>query len=153
LGQSRAAEYETVAAQVASLVEDAPGFLSALASTAALLNDTFDHYFWVGFYLPEEDGSLSVGPYQGPLASQRIPKGRGVCGAAAERRESIVVPDVHAFPGHIACDSRSRSEVVVPVMRGEQLLAVLDVDSDRPDAFDETDRTGLVTVARLLANV
>ena len=149
---SREAEYETVAAQVAALVEDAPGFVAALASTAALLNDTFEHYFWVGFYLPEEDGSLAVGPYQGPLACMRIPQGRGVCGAVAESGESILVADVHAFPDHIACDSRSRSEVVVPVLRDGQLRAVLDVDSDRLNAFDETDRTGLVTVAQLLAN-
>jgi len=150
---SRTEQYRSVAAQVAALVEDAPGFLAALASTAALLNDTFEHYFWVGFYLPEEDGSLSVGPYQGPLACMRIPKGRGVCGAVAESREPIVVPDVHAFPGHIACDSRSRSEVVVPVLRDGELRAVLDVDSDRPDAFDESDRIGLVTVAALLSGV
>jgi len=147
----RSAEYETVAAQVTALVEDAPGFVAALASTAALLNDTFEHYFWVGFYLPEDDGSLTVGPYQGPLACMRIPKGKGVCGAVAERREPILVPDVHAYADHIACDSRSRSELVVPVVRGNELLAVLDVDSDQLDAFDETDRIGLVTVARLLA--
>ena len=149
---SRAAEYETVAAQVTTLIEEAPSFVAALASTAALLNDTFEHYFWVGFYLPEEDGSLSVGPYQGPLACMKIPAGRGVCGAAVERREVLVVPDVHAFPDHITCDSRSRSEVVVPVLRDGEVRAVLDVDSDRLNAFDDSDRTGLVTLAGLLAD-
>jgi len=149
---SRAAEYETVAAQVTTLIEEAPSFVAALASTAALLNDTFEHYFWVGFYLPEEDGSLSVGPYQGPLACMKIPVGRGVCGAALERREVLVVPDVHAFPDHITCDSRSRSEVVVPVLRDGEVRAVLDVDSDRLNAFDDSDRTGLVTLAGLLAD-
>ena len=149
---SRAAEYETVAAQVTTLIEEAPSFVAALASTAALLNDTFEHYFWVGFYLPEEDGSLSVGPYQGPLACMKIPAGRGVCGAAVERREVLVVPDVHEFADHITCDSRSRSEVVVPVLRDGELRAVLDVDSDRLDAFDDSDRTGLVTLAGLLAD-
>ena len=137
---------------MAGLVEDAPGFLAALASVAALLNDTFEHYFWVGFYLPEEDGSLSVGPYQGPLACMRIPKGRGVCGAVAERREALLVPDVAAFSDHIACDSRSRSEVVVPVLRGDRLLAVLDVDAETLNAFNETDQRGLVKIAALLAN-
>jgi len=149
---SRSAEYETVAAQVTTLIEEAPSFVAALASTAALLNDTFEHYFWVGFYLPEEDGSLSVGPYQGPLACMKIPAGRGVCGAAVERREVLVVPDVHAFPDHITCDSRSRSEVVVPVLRDGEVRAVLDVDSDRLNAFDDSDRTGLVTLAGLLAD-
>ncbi len=150
---SRAEQYETVVVQVESLVADAPNFVAALASVAALLNDTFEHYFWVGFYLAHEDGSLTVGPYQGPLACVRIERGKGVCGTAAERMEPLLVADVDAFAGHIACDSRSRSEVVVPIVRDGRLRAVLDVDSDALDAFDESDRDGLVKIASLLAGV
>ncbi|MHC4955359.1 MAG: GAF domain-containing protein [Planctomycetota bacterium] len=147
----RTGAYETVAAQVAELAKDAPGFVAALASTAALLKQTFDHYFWVGFYLRADDGTLVVGPYQGPLACMHIEKGRGVCGAVAESGEPIIVPDVHAFPDHIACDSRSRSEVVVPLMHKGRVRAVLDVDAETLDAFDESDCNGLVTIAALLS--
>jgi len=150
---TRAEQYETAVVQVESLVADAPDFVAALASVAALLNDTFEHYFWVGFYLAQEDGSLTVGPFQGPLACVRIERGKGVCGVAAARMEPLLVADVEAFPGHIACDSRSRSEVVVPIVRDGRLRAVLDVDSDALDAFDESDRDGLVKIASLLAAV
>jgi GAF domain-containing protein len=150
---TREQQYETVCAQLESLVLDAPDFVSAMASTAALLNDTFEHYFWVGFYLPAEDGSLVVGPYQGPLACIRLPKGKGVCGACYTRRETIVVPDVHAIEDHIACDARSRSEIVVPVMDALQVRCILDVDSEELDAFDQHDRAGLERVARILATV
>jgi GAF domain-containing protein len=149
----KAAEYEAAHAQLASVLEGCPDFVAALASTAALLKDTFPQFFWVGFYLPEPDGALRVGPYQGPLACLRLPPGQGVCGAVASTRETRIVPDVHAFPGHIACDPRSRSEIVVPVLRGGELIAVLDIDSDQPDAFDEADCEGLEKVAHLVAAV
>ena len=152
-GADKAAAYEATHAQLASVLEDCPDLVAALASAAALLNDTFPHFFWVGFYLPEPDGALRVGPYQGPLACLRLPPGQGVCGAAASSRETLIVPDVHAFPGHISCDPRSRSEIVVPVIRDGDLIAVLDVDSDQPDAFDEADRDGLEELARLVAAV
>ena len=152
-GADKAAAYGAAHAQLASVLEDCPDFVAALASTAALLKDTFPHFFWVGFYLPEPDGALRVGPYQGPLACLRLPAGQGVCGAVATRRETLIVPDVHAFPAHIACDPRSRSEIVVPLLRDGELIAVLDVDSDRPDAFDEADRDALEKVARLVAAV
>lgn len=105
----------------------------------------------MGFYLPLPDGSLVVGPYQGPLACIRLPAGKGVCQAAAVSRRTVIVPDVHAFPGHIACDSRSRSEIVVPVLQRERLLAVLDADSHLPDAFTAADQRGLEDVAACLA--
>ena len=144
--------YETVHAQLRSLLEECAGPVSAMATTVALLHTSFDHYVWTGFYLAARDGSgdLIVGPYQGPLACQRIPRGRGVCGAAAERRETILVPDVHAFPGHIACSSDSRSEIVVPLVVGGVVAGVLDVDSDRTDAFDDVDRLGLERAVGLL---
>jgi GAF domain-containing protein len=110
-----------------------------MATAAALLHHKMPHFFWTGFYRLL-DGRLIVGPYQGPLACAVLPGPEGVCWAAVHRRESILVPDVHAFPGHIACDARSRSEVVIPVRdaRGE-IVGVLDVDSDKPGAFGETD--------------
>jgi len=150
-GTSRAATYALVVEQVRALLEGGPGVVAAMASSAALLKDTFDHFSWVGFYLPDADGSLVVGPYQGPLACIRLPAGQGVCGAAATARKTVVVPDVDAFAGHIACDARSRSEIVVPVVRDGRLLAVLDVDSHLPDAFTGEDREGLEALAGLLA--
>jgi len=147
----RASEYAAVRAQLASLLEDRPGFLAGMATACALLKEAFDHVLWVGFYLPAGDGSLAVGPYQGPVASLRLPPGKGVCGAAAASRTTVLVPDVHAFPGHIACDPRSKSEIVVPVLAGDTLRAVLDVDSHEPRAFDDRDREGLEEIARLLA--
>jgi GAF domain-containing protein len=124
--------------------------MAAMATAAGLLKETFDHCSWVGFYVAEEDGSLVIGPYQGPVACMNILPGKGVCGAAAESRRTVVVPDVHAFPGHIACDPRSRSEIVVPLLAGSRLVAVLDADSHEPAAFDEADRNGLEAIARLV---
>ena len=117
-----------------------------MASVAAMLAATFDHYFWTGFYVvdPERPDELVVGPYQGTLGCLRIAFGRGVCGTAAATRTTQVVDDVEAFPGHIACDSRSKSEIVVPVIdRSGRLIAVFDVDSDQPAAFDDIDRRAL----------
>ena len=104
---------------------------------------------WAGFYLLR-DGELVLGPFQGQPACVRIPLGRGVCGTAAVRRESLIVPDVHAFPGHISCDAASRSEIVVPLLRSGELVGVLDVDSPDPDRFDDADRILLERVASLL---
>lgn len=147
----KGAAYDEAVAQLRSVLDGCSDFVAAMASTAALLNDRFAHFFWVGFYLPARDGSLVVGPYQGPLACLRLPAGKGVCATALTERRTVIVPDVEAFPGHISCDSRSRSEIVVPVLAaGGAVRALLDVDSDRPDAFDEADRKGLEAVAELL---
>jgi GAF domain-containing protein len=118
---------------------------------ACLLHNAFPYYFWTGFYRRVGPARLLVGPYQGTMGCLEIEFGRGVCGACAARRETIVVPDVHAFPGHIACDSASASEIVVPVpdARGE-LMAVLDVDSTIPAAFDYTDQEWLERIVALL---
>jgi L-methionine (R)-S-oxide reductase len=142
--------YATARDQLAALLPDCPDLVAAMATVAAVLKHNLDHVLWVGFYLPEPDGSLRVGPYQGPLAGVRLPPGQGVCGAVARSRESLVVPDVAEFEGHIACDPRARSEIVVPVLAGGELRAVLDVDSDRPAAFDEVDRTWLEAITALL---
>ena len=122
-----------------------------MATVAAMLAAGFDHFFWTGFYVvdPARRGELVVGPYQGTLGCLRIAFGRGVCGTAAAERRTVIAPDVDAFPGHIACDSRSRSEIVVPVFDTVgALIAVLDVDSLEPASFDEDDAGGLEDIVR-----
>jgi GAF domain-containing protein len=120
------------------------------ANLAALLYWSLPQLNWVGFYLVEpRRGDLLLGPFQGKPACVRIPIGRGVCGTAAARRETVVVPDVHAFPGHIACDSASNSEIVVPILRGERLIGVLDLDSPAPGRFDNEDAAGLERLVRV----
>jgi GAF domain-containing protein len=143
------ARYREVAAEIASVLEGERNLTARMATLASMLANSFDHYFWTGFYLvdPDKPDELVVGPYQGTLGCLRIAFGRGVCGTAAASRQTQIVPDVNAFPGHIACDSRSQSEVVVPVLGPSgDLIAVLDVDSDRPAAFDETDARWLETI-------
>jgi GAF domain-containing protein len=120
------------------------------ANLAALLYWSLPQLNWAGFYLVEpRHGDLLLGPFQGKPACVRIPIGRGVCGTAAARRETVVVPDVHAFPGHIACDSASNSEIVVPVIRGDRLIGVLDLDSPVPARFDREDAAGLERLVRV----
>jgi GAF domain-containing protein len=143
------ARYREVAAEIASVLEGERNLTARMATLASMLANSFDHYFWTGFYLvdPDKPDELVVGPYQGTLGCLRIAFGRGVCGTAAASRQTQIVPDVNAFPGHIACDSRSQSEVVVPVLGPSgDLIAVFDVDSDRPAAFDEVDRRWLETI-------
>ena len=125
--------------------------IALMATINSILSHRFPHFFWTGFYRVCGD-RLVVGPYIGTVGCLQIEVGRGVCGTAAARRETIIVPDVTAFPGHIACDPNSRSEIVVPVFdRDHTLIAVLDVDSDRLDAFDEADRDGLEKIVALFA--
>jgi len=132
-----------------SLLDGERDWIANLANTSALLMQELGDVNWVGFYL-SKDGELVLGPFQGKPACVRIAIGEGVCGAAAERRTSIVVPNVHEFPGHIACDVASNSELVVPLLRGAELLGVLDVDSPSLGRFDEIDRLGLESIARIL---
>ena len=138
--------YAAVAEEIASVLAGEPNVIARMATVSAMLAATFDHYFWTGFYLvdPDKPDELVVGPYQGTLGCLRIAFGRGVCGTAARSRQTQVVDDVNAFPGHIACDSRSVSEIVVPVVDVEgRLIAVFDVDSDQPAAFDAVDKEWL----------
>ncbi|OJU09739.1 MAG: diguanylate phosphodiesterase [Caulobacterales bacterium 68-7] len=135
-----------MADEIASVLEGETDRTARMATVASMLANSFDHFFWTGFYVvdPRKGDELVVGPYQGTLGCLRIAFGRGVCGTAAAKRQTQLVPDVHAFPGHIACDGRSQSEVVVPVFDADGgLIAVLDVDSDRPAAFDAIDVEGL----------
>lgn len=146
---SKAERYAQVAEEIAAVLAGEPNRTARMATVAAMLAATFEHYFWTGFYVvdPDKPGELVVGPYQGTLGCLRIPFGRGVCGAAAASGEIQLVPDVHAFPGHIACDSRSASEIVVPVFDPEgRLIAVFDVDSETPAAFDAVDADGLAAI-------
>ena len=147
LPTEKAAAYAALRAEIAAVVAGEPSRTARYATAASLLANAFpDRFFWTGFYLVDEakGDELVVGPYQGTLGCLRIPFGKGVCGAAAAKGETILVPDVHAFPGHIACDSRSNSEIVVPVFdQAGKLAAFLDVDSTQFDAFDAVDRAGL----------
>lgn len=150
----RAGQYKDLRAEIESVVAGETYIPARYASTACLLSEAFSpRFFWTGFYVvdPLKPSELVVGPYQGTLGCLRIPFGKGVCGACAESQESLIVPDVHVFPGHIACDSRTNSEIVVPVFDAAgELAAVLDVDSEQPDAFDEIDRSGLEAICRRL---
>lgn len=143
--------YGRVHAQLAELLVKTPDIQARMATVAALLYHKFDYFFWCGFYRLVA-GDLVVGPYQGPLACQVLARDRGVCWEAVRRGASVIVPDVHKFPGHIACDSRSLSEVVVPVRdhRGT-IVAVLDADSDRLAQFDGTDAAELERIVALLS--
>jgi GAF domain-containing protein len=151
LPTAKAERYAVLAQEVAAVLKGEPNPTARMATVAAMLAQTFDHFFWTGFYLvdPGKPEELVVGPYQGTLGCLRIAFGRGVCGMAAAQRRTLVVPDVEAFPGHIACDSRSRSEIVVPVLGADgRLLGVFDVDSTELAAFDETDAAGLERILR-----
>lgn len=147
LPADKAERYAALRAEIAAVIAGEPSRIARYASAASLLAEAFpDRFFWTGFYLvdPDKTRELVIGPYQGTLGCLRIPFDKGVCGACASRRESIIVPDVNAFPGHIACDSRSNSEIVTPVFDGNgELVAVLDVDSTQFNAFDAIDEAGL----------
>ncbi len=135
-------DYDQLCTSLDALLEGEDDRIASLATAAALVYDELDDVNWAGFYLQRGD-ELVVGPYQGRPACIRIGAGRGVCGTAAARRETVLVEDVHAFPGHIACDARSRSEVVVPVVVGDELVGVFDIDSPSLARFDEADARGL----------
>ena len=137
-------DYTTLAASIESLTEGETDTVSLMATVACEVHHADDRFDWTGFYRVTEPGLLKIGPYQGGHGCLVIPFGKGVCGAAAATGEVQIVPDVDAFPGHIACSSTTRSEIVLPVRDGQgQLIAVLDIDSDRPDAFDEADAHAL----------
>lgn len=144
----KAALYAELEKQLRALLAGEHDFIANAANTAALFYHTLPDVSWVGFYRLV-GSELVLGPFQGKPACVRIPLGKGVCGVAAARRETVLVPDVHRFPGHIACDSASRSEIVVPLLKDGQLLGVLDLDSPTLNRFDATDQAGLENLARL----
>ena len=145
---SKANKYQEIYKQIESLISDETDQIANMANTAALLHETFG-FWWTGFYIVKED-QLVLGPFQGPVACTRIEFGKGVCGTSWERRETIVVPDVHQFPGHIACSSLSQSEIVVPMFYGDDVYAVLDIDSKDLATFDEVDKDWLEKIVTLL---
>ena len=141
-------KYQELYRMVESVVNGESDQIANMANTAALVHETFG-FWWTGFYIVKGE-QLVLGPFQGPVACTRIPYGKGVCGTSWQKRESIVVPDVEEFPGHIACSSLSRSEIVVPVMEGSTVTGVLDIDSKELDTFDDTDREWLEKIVRLI---
>jgi L-methionine (R)-S-oxide reductase len=146
----KAAKYQSLLPQIEALIADEPNLVANMANVAAALKEVFG-FFWVGFYLME-DNTLVLGPFQGPVACTRIGYGKGVCGKACLDKKTVLVPDVEAFPGHIACNSGSKSEVVVPAINVQgHVKFVLDVDSDKLDDFDDTDKEYLEKIIMLLA--
>ena len=141
-------KYQTLLPQIESLISGESDTIANMANVAAALHEAFD-FWWTGFYR-EEGQQLVLGPFQGPIACTRIPYGKGVCGTAWQRAETIIVPNVHEFAGHIACSSASNSEIVVPIIRNHQVIAVLDIDSTDFNAFDETDKLYLEKIAEML---
>jgi L-methionine (R)-S-oxide reductase len=144
----KAEQYQSLVPQIEGLLYGEIDLVANLANVAAALKEQFK-WFWVGFYLVKNN-ELVLGPFQGPVACTRIAKGRGVCGTSWAEAKTLVVPDVDAFPGHIACSSLSKSEIVVPLIKDGEVWAVLDVDSEELDQFNETDATYLEQIVKLL---
>lgn len=147
---SKTEKYTTLLPQIQSVVSGEPDMIANMANVASMLHETFG-FWWTGFYRVV-DGVLVLGPFQGPLACTRIKKGKGVCGTAWAEQQTVIVPDVDAFPGHIACSSLSRSEIVVPVKRDGEVIAVLDIDSKDLNTFDSTDKKYLEQITQILTS-
>lgn len=149
--KQKTGRYERIYEQLKGLLEKPGNTLSKLATIVAVLHHKMDYFFWTGFYFLD-DGELIAGPYQGPVACQLLEKDTGVCWASVNQQQSLIVPNVHEFTGHIACDSRSNSEIVIPLKNTEgKIIGVLDVDSKDLAAFDETDREGLEKILSLVS--
>ncbi|MBQ3251397.1 MAG: GAF domain-containing protein [Bacteroidales bacterium] len=147
---NKADKYTTIFQTIQALVEGESDIIANMANMSALLHEEFG-FWWTGFYrVEQESDQLVLGPFQGPVACTRIPFGKGVCGTAWERAESVIVPDIHKFPGHIACSSASNSEIVVPVFQGKKVIAVLDIDSTEFNTFDQTDKEWLEKIVSLI---
>lgn len=150
MSSSKSSRYQRIYQQLQDLLREQPNSLACMSTIVAVLHHKMKDFFWTGIYLLDE-GELIVGPYQGTLACIRLKKDTGVCWAGINRKETVVVPNVHQFPGHIACDSRSNSEIVVPLFDGEdRVVGVLDVDSTEFNTFDETDARELKRIVRLI---
>ena len=145
---SKIETYQTLLQQIESLVAGETDSVANMANVAAVLHEAFG-FWWTGFYRVEGQ-QLVLGPFQGPIACTRIPYGKGVCGTAWQRAETVIVPNVHEFAGHIACSSASNSEIVVPILHDGQVIAVLDIDSKDFNTFDETDQLYLEQIVRML---
>jgi len=148
IGGTKQEQYEALLPQIKGLLSGEPDLIANLANISAALHEQFG-WLWVGFYIVKED-ELVLGPFQGPVACTRIRKGKGVCGTSWERETTLIVPDVEKFPGHIACSSKSKSEIVVPLIRNGKVIAVLDVDSEALNHFDATDQQYLEKILNLI---
>lgn len=148
-GNHKGELYATLLPQLQSIVEGEEDVIANMANVAACIMETF-HFWWVGFYRVI-DNTLVLGPFQGPLACTRIKRGKGVCGTAWEKSQTIIVEDVDQFPGHIACSSASRSEIVVPILKNNKVVAVLDIDSEKLATFDSIDQMWLEKIAELFS--
>ena len=149
-GMNKADKYTTIFQTIQAVVEGESDIIANMANMSALLHEEFG-FWWTGFYRVDQESDLLVlGPFQGPVACTRIQFGKGVCGTAWERAETVIVPDVHQFPGHIACSSSSNSEIVVPVFHGKKVIAVLDIDSTEFNTFDQTDKEWLEKIVTLI---
>lgn len=153
LSSDKASRYAELMPQLVALCEGEPDLIANLANLSAALKTCLPIASWVGFYIRRSTTELVLGPFQGNVACVRIAVGRGVCGTSAAERRTLIVPDVEQFPGHIACDAGSRSEIVIPIERAGQVVAVLDLDSYELAAFDEIDARGLARVAALAASL
>ncbi len=147
-GLTREEKYRSLYPQVKALISGESDLIANLSNIAAALKETFG-FFWIGFYLVKGN-ELVLGPFQGPVACTRIGKGKGVCGASWERKQVLIVPDVDQFPGHIACSSLSRSEIVLPALKNNEVFLVMDVDSDKLNDFSETDQAHLAKIINLI---
>jgi L-methionine (R)-S-oxide reductase len=144
----KAEQYQSIFPQIAGLLHGETDLIANMANVCAALKEQFN-WFWVGFYMVKND-ELVLAPFQGPVACTRIKKGKGVCGTAWEQKEILIVPDVDEFPGHIACSSLSKSEIVLPIIKNNEVIGVLDVDSEHFNSFDEIDASGLKQILELI---
>ncbi len=149
---SKEEKYRELVSQIKAVIGDESDLIANMANIASMLHETFG-FWWTGFYrvlAQNQDNILVLGPFQGPMACTRIRWGRGVCGTAWKKQQTVIVPDVEEFPGHIACSSLSKSEIVVPVFQGDRVIAVLDIDSEHLNTFDETDQKYLEEIASIV---
>lgn len=146
----KASKYERLYSQIEALTNNNNGLIAHMATINAIVYHKMPDFFWCGFYLMDKNGELIIGPYQGPLACQKLKKNTGVCWAGINEKKTIIVPDVEKFPGHIACDSRSRSEIVIPVKINNSIIGVLDIDSKELNTFDEVDAKYLEKILTIL---
>ncbi|MBL0106888.1 MAG: GAF domain-containing protein [Ignavibacteria bacterium] len=154
-GLSKEERYKLLLPQIDAMIKDEINFIANISNITSVLRYSFDNFLWVGFYFTDNNnpGELVLGPFQGRVACTRIKFGQGVCGTSAERKETIIVNDVNEFPGHIVCDSLSKSEIVVPVLKNGKVLGVLDIDSERYGNFDETDKKFLSKMLENILNI
>lgn len=145
---SKKEQYHSLLPQISALLEGEPDEIANMANVCAALKEQFN-FFWVGFYMVKGD-ELVLGPFQGPVACTRIKKGKGVCGASWAQEQTLIVPDVDLFPGHIACSAASKSEIVIPIVKNDRVIGVLDVDSAELNCFDEIDASYLAQIIRLI---